>query len=320
MSSNFDSVQMQHSSIEVRSGRLLHAALLSLWRRRLLVVAIVAAALALGIMTIFLMPAQYTAETYIRGVVGGSNTVAKDDTDEADRRAIGLDAGRVLETQTHLLWSYQLAHRVVEHLGLERLRNELDGGTSLLARLFGHAASDPRGQLGEVDAKTQTDALAGKILRNLSVISDPRAYLITISYTDRDPELAVVISNAFVAEFLRSTRLQVLSQQRSAAQAQLSKALVQFGDKHPKVAVAKLGLATIDDLLKEQLNASPDAVLQAAGENVTEARAAPSSPNSRFVIGLFLLVGLIAGFGVVLWLERDRWWRTFSQYYTGPFA
>ena len=61
------------------------------------------------------------------------------------------------------------------------------------------------------------------------------------------------------------------------------------------MAEARLELATSDDLLKEQLNTTPESVLQAAGENVTAAIVAPSSPNSHFVIGLFLLVGLMFG-------------------------
>ena len=312
MSSNVDSIRIEHSSLDIRLGNVLLAAFASLWRRKLLTMAIVATALTLGIMTVFAMPAQYTAVSYIRGVVGGSNTVIKDDINPSKGGpapiGFGLDVGRVIETQTRLLASDELAHRVVEQLGLERLRPELNENPSLLAKLFGHAANVPAKQV-----------VATKILHSLSVTSDPRAYLITVRYTDRDRQLAVLITNAFVAEFLRSAKIQTLSQQRYFAQAILSKQLSRFGDKHPRVAEARLLLAATDDLLKEQLNQAPEAVLQAAGENVTEARAAvPSSPKS-FVIGLFLLVGLCVGFGVALWLERDRWWVA-SQYHVRPSA
>jgi len=50
----------------------------------------------------------------------------------------------------------------------------------------------------------------------------------------------VVIVNAFVAELLRSTKLQQLLQQRSLALGALAKQLGKFGDKHPGV-VAALG-------------------------------------------------------------------------------
>ena len=123
--------------------------------------------------------------------------------------------------------------------------------------------------------KTQTDRAATKLLSRLSVKSDLlRTYLIKVRYTGKDPALAVVITNAFVAEFLRSSKLQTLSQQRSSAEATLSRQLAKFGDKHPRVTQAKMRLAATDDLLKKQLSEAPEVLLQAAGENVTKAIAA----------------------------------------------
>ena len=106
--------------------------------------AIVATALALGIMAVFAMPARYSAEAYIRGVVAGSNTVVKDDT----TRPIGVHSdwtwGGYSRRRRTYYGLYQLAQRVVEHLGLERLRPELNESPSLLARFFGHAAASFR--------------------------------------------------------------------------------------------------------------------------------------------------------------------------------
>ena len=315
MSSNLEAAHIERSPValtpvDIRSGQILQAALASLWRRKLLLAALTATSLALGIIALLAMPARYSAEIFIRGLVSGSNAVVKDDTN-ANASPLGLDLARVLETQTRLLNSYQLAQRVVEQLGLDRLQPELDESPSLLARFFPHPAN-PSGQ--------QEDRIASKILRNLSVTSDPRAYLITVEYTDRDPQLAALIANAFVAEFLRSTKLQMLSQQRSTAQAALIKQLAKFGDKHPRVAEARLGVAAFDDLMKGQLDTTPESILQAAGENVTKAIVGPAGPKTHFVIGLSLLIGLMFGVGTVLWLERNRWWAAFSQYYAGPFA
>jgi uncharacterized protein involved in exopolysaccharide biosynthesis len=311
MSSSLDTARIEPaSSLVIRSGEVVHAAIASLWRRKLLITMIVATALALGVIAVLTMPPRYTAQAYLRGVVPGSNTVAKDDTD-GSTVPVGLDLGRVIETQTRLLQSYQLAHRVVEQVGLNHPQPELKDSPSLLSNFFGQAADVP-GQ--------QEDKIATRILRRLSVTSDPRAYLITVKYTDRDPQLAAVMANAFVAELLRSIKLQNLSRQRSAAQAALAKQLAKFGDKHPKVAEARMGLAATDDLMKEELSDAPETVLQAAGESVTKAIVAPSSPNLSFVIGFCLLMGLAAGIGIALWLERDRWWLAFSSYYAGPFA
>jgi uncharacterized protein involved in exopolysaccharide biosynthesis len=302
MSSNLDAVHIQPSSHE-----LLYATFASLWRRKLPIVAIVAAALALGIIAVLVMPKRYTAEAYIRGGFPTSNAVAAGDDKRSAAPSISLDLERVIETQSRLLQSHQLAHRVVEYLGLERLRPEVSKRPWLLAKLY-RDADDVPGH--------QEDVAANELLRGLSVTNEPRAYLIVVGYTGGDAAIAALITNAFVAEFLRSNKLQGLYQQRSSAEATLSEQLATFGDKHPKVIEARMRLAAADDLLKEQLSKSSPEILQAAGENVTQAMAVLSGPNPKFVIGLFLLVGLVVGIGVALWLERVRWWGALSQYYT----
>ena len=100
----------------------------------------------------------------------------------------------------------------------------------------------------------KTDHAATQLLRGFSVSTDPRTYMIEVSYTARDPELAAVISNAFVTEFLRASRLQTLSLKRSLAATTLSQQLAIFGDKHPKAIKAKMQLAAADEQLKSQLS------------------------------------------------------------------
>jgi uncharacterized protein involved in exopolysaccharide biosynthesis len=195
----------------------------------------------------------------------------------------------VIETQSRLLReSHLLARRMVQQLGLERLRPLIGG--------IGGAAKTPGDEV---------DIAATSLLRGLSVTSDPRAYLLTVQYSAGEPELAELIANGFVAELLRSAKLQTLFEQRSLAQTILSTQLTKFGDKHPSVAQARMRLAAADELIKEKLNEAQEGILQAAGENVTKATSFPSS--RKFVIGLFLLGGLAIGFGLALWLERGRW-------------
>jgi uncharacterized protein involved in exopolysaccharide biosynthesis len=296
--------------LDVGFGEVLHALLASLWRRRLLLGAIVAAALALGIIALLVITPSYTPEASIRGGFVASNAVAKDE-DSKGAPSVSLDLMRVIETQSRLLQSQDLARRVVQQLGLERLQPELIE-SHWLPNPFHGSAADPK--------PDETDLAAAKLLRGLSVASDPlRTYLIKVRYTGTDSALAVVITNAFVAEFLRSSKLQTLSEQRSAAAAALSKQLAIFGDKHPNVIKAKMRLAAADDLLKQQLSESPEALLRAGGENVTKAIAVPSKPSAKFVIGLLLFAGLLAGVASALWLERSRWADVFSHY-VRPFA
>ena len=311
MSSTLDFVQGEPSSLDIGLGEVLHATLASLWRRKLLVGAIVATALALGIIAVFVIPPSYTPEAYIRGGFVASSAVAQDeDSNEGNKGSggpfVGLDLMRVIETQSRLIQSHDLARRVVQQLGLAQLGPEVSEWHWLPAKFYAGAANiqeDP------------TDQAVAMLLSRLSVKSDPlRTYLITVSYTGKDSALAVAITNAFLAEFLRSSKLQTLSQLRSTAEATLSRELAKFGDKYPRVTQAKLRLAATDDLIKKQFSEAPEVLLQHAGENVTNAIAVPSWPKPRFVIGLFLLVGLVVGIAVALWLERSRWGEAFSRY------
>ena len=107
----------------------------------------------------------------------------------------------MIETQSRLLQSHDLARRVVQQLGLERLRPEVSETDWLPDKLYGTTKVQ----------EDETDRAAARLLRRLSVKSDPRAYLIDVRYTSSNSALAVVITNAFVAESLRSSKLQMLS-------------------------------------------------------------------------------------------------------------
>jgi uncharacterized protein involved in exopolysaccharide biosynthesis len=311
ISSTLDVVQIEPSFLDVGFGEVLHAALASLRRRKLLVGTIVATALALGIIAVRVLPAWYTAEAYIRGGFAASDAVAKDE-DSRSALQISLDLMRVIDTQSLLLKSQEdLARRVVQQLGLEQLRSEMNESHWLPEKFYNSGMSIK---------ENETDHAATTLLRRLSVTRDSRAYFIEVQYTARDSALAVVIANAFVAEFLRSSKLRTLSLQRSSAEATLSRQLAIFGVKHPRVIKAKMRLAATDDLLKEQLSEAPEVILQTAGENVTKAIAARSSPKPPLVIGLLLLVGLVVGIAVALWLERSRQAEAFSRYYARSFA
>jgi uncharacterized protein involved in exopolysaccharide biosynthesis len=295
------------------SSEVLQAMLASLWRRKLLVGAIVATTVVTGIITVAAMPPSYKAEAYIRGGFSALDAVSKDAKDEETKNApsISLDLSRVIETQARLLQSQDLARRVVQQIGIERLRPEL-GGSLLLPTSFYTSAANTE--------EDKIDRAAAQLLRGFSVSTDPRTYMIEVSYTARDPELAAVITNGFVTEFLRASRLQTLSLKRSLAAATLSQQLAIFGDKHPKAIKAKMRLAAADEQLKSQLGESPDAIRQNVGENVTMAIAAPAKPKMPLVIGLLLLVGLSLGAAAALWLERQRWADGFLRFYNRPFA
>ena len=278
------------------------AMLAGIWRRKLVVLGIVAAALVLGIVTAVIMPARYIAQAYVRGELVASDTLPMQLKDGSTGSvstgsSLNLDAVRVIETQTRLLQTSLLARRVAEQIGLEKLQPLTKRGwlPDLLNKTRAQSTGD------------KLDIAAGKLLTGLTVTSDPRAYLITVRYKTGDPDLSVRIANAFVAELLRSSRLQQLFQQRYYLRDQLSNQLGVFGEKHPRVAALKTELATTDDSITRQMSESQEAILSAAGENVTKATNSSSTPAPTFIIGLFLLVGLMISIAAALWLERGAW-------------
>jgi succinoglycan biosynthesis transport protein ExoP len=294
MSSNLASDYVQPSS------PILAAAFASLWRRRWLAAAVAALVLAIGWSCSLFMPDRYTAEAYVKGeFFAAPDTLAKVDDSTTAGSMQQLDLGRVIESQSRLLQSHQLARRVVEQIGLERLQPIVSKRQILPATIFGSADKSPSDVVG---------VAATRLLKGLSVENYPRAYLLTVRYSASDPELAKLVANTFVGELLRSANVQMLLRQQSLAQAALSIQLAKFGNRHPSVAQARIRLATTDDLLKKEVTGTPQAMINNAGENVTKAISA--APASRSLVLLLVLLGsLVAGIGVALWLERENWYR-----------
>jgi uncharacterized protein involved in exopolysaccharide biosynthesis len=294
-----DPVHVGSPSLGIEYRQVVVETLGKLSRHKLLITAIVAAALVLGIIASLAIPKRYTAEAFIReGLAASDSVTAARGT--SGERPIAFDASLLVETRAQLFQSHQLARQVVQRLGLERLRPIVRQGrlsTWLQREFYGVAMSAP---------EYQADMAATRLMRDLSVKTEPRVYQIVLRYSAKDPELATAVTNAFVVEFLRTTSLQKLSGQRAAAQAALSENLATLGDKHPKVRAERMRLAGAESLMKEQLTKTPDEIQKSAGENITfaEASVIPSSPNPPLIIGLTFLAGLGVGIGLALRLER----------------
>ena len=270
------------------------ATLTNVWRRRRLVIATVAVALVIGIALALTMPKRYTAEAYVRDAFKAEEATL------IDKKAgigavIAIDASMLVQTQSRLLQSRAIAQRVVQRLGLERIRpvvSENPISSWLQAQSYGDVAKTP---------EFQEDLAARKLLSGLSVRTEPRVYLIVVNYTAGDPELAALITNAFVVELLQTITLQSFSQQLRAAERSLSADLATLGEQHPKVVEEKMRIQAAEALLRVQLGKTTEEIEHTASStNVTFARAdtVPSSPNPPFLIGVALLFGL--GGGVAL--------------------
>jgi len=248
----------------------------------------VAVALAIGIILALTMPKQYTAEAYLRDALKVEDNTLYNKAE--DRAVVAIDASMLVETQSRLLQSQAIAHRVVKRLGLERIgpavgQNPISSW--LQGEFYGDVVKSP---------EFQEDLAARKLLRGLSVRTEPRVYLITVNYTAGDPELAALIANTFVVELLQTITLQSFAQQLRAAERSLSVDLATLGKQHPKVLAGKMRIQAAEALLKTQLSKTTQEIERAASNtNVTFASipVVPSSPNPPFLIGIALLVGFV---------------------------
>jgi len=300
MRSMLDSVHTGSSSLGTHYTEILRATLTTLWRRKLLVVSMVAGALSLGTIAALEMPKQYTAVAFIHGGFMAPDlvTAAQGNTGVS----VGFDASQLVETQSRLLQSHQLSRLVVKRLGLGRVQTMVGKGsvsTWLRSALYGDVIQTPA---------YQNDEAAMRLSRGLSVKTEPRVYLIGVSYTAGDPAWAAIVVNTFVAEFLRNIELQKLNEQKALAKSQLSEKLETFGEKYPQVSEARTRLVAADSLLQAELNKNPEEILQAAGQKIVlaQANAVPSSPKPPVIIGISLLAGLVAGVGIAVYFPAKR--------------
>jgi len=260
--------------------------LANVWRSRRLVIATVAVALAIGIVIALARPKQYTAEAYVREPFKAEEATLMDDK---LGNAVSIDASMLVETQSRILKSQEIARRVVQRVGLERIRpavRENPLSSWLQAQFFGDVVET---------AEFQEERAARKLLSGLSVTTEPRVYLIVVRYTAGDPELAALITNAFVVELMQTITTQGLSQRLHAEESSLSADLLTLGEQHPKVVEEKRRVQAAKARLKAQLGKTIDEIEHTAnGKSVAFARVpvVPSGPNAAFLIGVVFLVGL----------------------------
>jgi uncharacterized protein involved in exopolysaccharide biosynthesis len=306
MSRILDSVYTGETSLGPHYEQKLRVTFTDVWRHKLLVLVTVAVVLVIGITLTLMVPKRYTAEAYVRHAFGAGEITSTDEKSGAGAN-IGIDASMLVETESRLLQSPALAQRVVQRVGLERIRSgasEDPFSSWLQAQFYGDVAKTP---------EFQKDLAARKLLRGLLVKTEPRVYQIVVQYTALDPELAALIANAFVVEFLQTITLQTLLQQRDVAERELRAERATLGEKHPRVVEARMRLEAADALLKGQQGKTAEEIQRTAGGKVTFAQAVsvPSSPNPPVLIGFALLVGLGGGIAMAALrgqrlIESDR--------------
>jgi uncharacterized protein involved in exopolysaccharide biosynthesis len=272
-----------------------------LWRRKLLVAAVMSAAFAVAIFSLVAAEPYYMGEAFVQ--ISFSKEAPA--TGTTSQLIASLDGTNLVETAARVIRSRAIASAVVAslHLDRDRLFATEPWSRRLLAAL---RRSFGTGQPTEDVHDIATDTL----LRSLRVSYEPRSYLISVKYVSRDPERAARLANAVAAEYLRGQRSAELTADLAAAQRYLGEVAAVYGVRHPNRELAQQRVEDLQralrQLLEHQLmNGAPAAF--AAGQQLVAASkpTIPSGPNALIVLSAVLIGALLASVVVGLVIERS---------------
>lgn len=291
--------------------------LLSLWRWRRILAALLFTGLFFGWISLISTPKQYASEAVFQiDFARGENRLGPP-TATADSAAL-------VEGEARILRSRQIARHVVVQLNLDKDPEFMSrsGIVSVIRRLLQPAGiSNTVKGPGTPDVSTAVREAAveratSNLMRDVRISNDIRSYLITISVTANAPEKAASIANALAAEYVQNRLIQKLSEAEIDAASALHAAEKIYGEKHPNMIQARSNLAAVREQLQLAEHAEPGDTAIASplpSQLVSAAQpvAIPVGPNAMVFLLLPALASLAMGICLVLILERrDTGFRT----------
>ncbi|KQX19530.1 MULTISPECIES: GumC family protein [unclassified Sphingomonas] len=168
-------------------------------RWRWLIGAVIAGALAIGLIITLLTPSSYTAKVQIE--------ISRDQKKVTNVQ--GLDSATAdrdlefYETQYALLQSRSLGQRVAKHLGLAR-RDEFftAHGVTLDSEKFGASG---RSNLTAKQVAAREKMASRLLLNNIEVEPVRRSRLVNLTYTSRSPGISAEVVNAWSTQFIAAS-------------------------------------------------------------------------------------------------------------------
>lgn len=261
-----------------------------LWHWKLLISAILVAAVLLMSVMLALIGPRYSGEAIIE-----LNFIREVPTAGAQiQPTAAVDAAVIVDSAARVIRSRATASAVVARLGLDK--------DPAFARRS--AFSYVRSVLGrETATPSPHDLAVDELMRKIAVTNEPRSYLISIAVTTRDPEQSANLANAVAVEYLRGQLLQQLTDAQVSAERDLNQLFSVYGLRHPNSVNGRRRLAHWDAQLSD-LRGLPDVdvVKLVRGMSLLEAERVmvPSGPNITLILGLTIAAAL----GVGIWLAR----------------
>ncbi len=270
----------------------------TLWARSPLIAAGVAVALVLASVTLVLIGPRYTGQAVIQ-----LNFIREEPaTGTRILSTASVDATAVVDGAARIIRSPATANAVVMRLGLDN--DPAFARESLSWRIF----SSVRSLFGfEEIVPSNHDLAEEQLMRRITVTSDPRSYLISISVTGGDPQLAAKLANVVALEYLRGQLLQQVSDAYAAAEREMEEISAIYGVRHPVYQSEQTKLESLRLRLRALREEPFDEALASSvtGQLFVAARSSmvPSSPNIPLVLGVTAVVAL----GIATWVALQPW-------------
>lgn len=166
-------------------------------KHRLLVLAVLAGALVIGVAVTLLTTPLYSATATLQIDREAARVLNVDDA--APREAM-VQGEEFFQTQYGLLRSRSLAERVIEELGLDT------SDTFLKTMGVAMPTAGPGGDVGIAASRVdkRRELVLQNVQKNLSVNPVRGSRLVTVSFSSPSPQLSAQVANAFAESFIQS--------------------------------------------------------------------------------------------------------------------
>lgn len=288
----------------VHYENVLYENLAILWARKLLISAIVGAALVLQSIVLVLLGPRYTGEAMIQL----SFTREEPATGARSQAIASLDAAAVADSKVRLIRSFATASAVVARLELDKdpsfTRLPLSWQVfSTLRSAFGLAQPVP----------SDHDLAINHLLEQMVVNNEPRSYLISISFTTRDPQRSAQLANTVAVEYLRGQLVQQLSESYATIERDVAELASVYGANYPSYLGGRAKLERLQARLTALREGTSDEDVSklVVGQSLIPAEQAmiPSGPKILLMLGLTGGITLVAATWLARLLDRQRSWR-----------
>jgi capsular polysaccharide biosynthesis protein len=272
-----------------------HDTLRIIWRRKLLIAAILVAALVLASIALVLVGPRYTGEAIIQLSFSREESASS----AKSQPIVSMEAAAIVDSAARVIRSRATASAVVARLGLDK------DPTFTRQSFSWRVLSSVRSALGMEQAlpPRDHDLAVSALMQQVAVINEPRSYLISIAVTARDPERAARLANAVAFEYLRAQMLQRLTETYTAVEGEVAELSAVYGIHHPdpRYLDARAKLERLQARLSalRQEGADEDVVNLVSSPRgqlfPAETVMVPSGPNIVLVLALTAGAALVLG-------------------------